>query len=169
MIRRTIYMAALSMVMLGSAFALGERPDPPVSSYNPTQGQIMLVDISTDKTIYKIGEPVRLILKVTNISTEIIAGYYSSSCRSNFFIYDEKKCKIWERNYQKCFLAAVYPFNLEPGKHVEAEYLWEQETYSGKGIKPGNYYVQGEITVAPKIISGLKMIKVVEKTNVLEH
>ena len=111
------------------------------------------INTSTDKSAYSLGEPVKMLVKYTNISSEAISNYYLSGQKFDFIVKDQNKKEVWRWSRGKMFIMSIQPFHLEPGKSVSYSYSWSQKDISGKPVRAGKYYLIGEITLAPRIRS----------------
>jgi len=118
------------------------------------------LDLTTNKASYSKGEPVKLSIKFTNISSEAISTYFTSGQKFDIIIMDGNKKEIWRWSHGKMFTMAIQPFGLEQGESVSYSYSWDQKDNSRRSVAPGKYYVTGVITIVPRITSKEKVIMV---------
>jgi len=104
--------------------------------------------VATDKPAYRAGEPIELILKVTNRSKEPKALEFSSSQRYDFEIADSRGAKVWQWSADRMFAQMLGTERLAPGESREY-----RERFSGS-LAPGTYRVTGRITATNSTAEG---------------
>ena len=98
--------------------------------------------IQTDKSVYKLGEKVEMLYRVTNVGKEPSGFSFKSS---QWYDFNVKKLdeEIWKWSYDKAFLGILTNFLLNPGEYKEFIENWNMVDNNGKQVKPGNYNVTG--------------------------
>ena len=105
----------------------------------PMSADSLKLTLTTDKPAYRVGEPVELILKVTNRSKEPKALEFSSSQRYDFEIADSRGAKVWQWSADRMFAQMLGTERLAPGESREY-----RERFSGS-LAPGTYRATGII------------------------
>jgi hypothetical protein len=110
--------------------------------------------LATDKASYHAGEPIELILKLTNRSKQAIALEFSSSQRYDFEIADSSGTKVWQWSADRMFAQMLGTERLAPGESREY-----RERVSGS-LAPGTYRVTGRITATDSTAEGTATLTV---------
>jgi hypothetical protein len=90
--------------------------------------------LTTDKPAYRVGEPIELILKLTNRSPQPTVLEFSSSQRYDFEIGE------WHWSADRMFAQMLGTERLEPGESREY-----RERFLSR-LAPGSYRATGRIT-----------------------
>jgi hypothetical protein len=104
--------------------------------------------LTTDKPAYRVGEPVELVLKVTNRAKQPKVLEFSSSQRYDFEIADSSGAKVWQWSADRMFAQMLGTERLAPGESREY-----RERFSGS-LAPGTYRVTGRITATSSAAQG---------------
>ena len=101
------------------------------------------VTLETDKPAYRAGEPVELILRLTNRSAEAKTLDFSSSQRYDFKIEDSGgAASVWTWSADRMFAQMMGTERLGPGESREY-----REEFSGT-LPPGKYQATGVVTAS---------------------
>ena len=100
------------------------------------------VTLETDKPAYRAGEPVELILRLTNRSAAAKALEFSSSQRYDFKIEDSAGASVWTWSADRMFAQMMGTERLGPGESREY-----RERFSGQ-VAPGKYQATGVVTAS---------------------
>lgn len=120
----------------------GPPPAPPVTGLN----QVSVVQdglrhtFIVNKLTYAQGEPVRMSLTKTNITTGPVAITYRSSQRFDFIVTRDTR-EIWRWSAGKFFTFAIERVTLPPGENLVFRYTWDQTTNEGVPVGPGVYTI----------------------------
>lgn len=97
------------------------------------------VELTTDKTVYRSGEPIEVTVKVSNHSHDT-ALQFASSQRYDFQVIDPTGATQWTWSADRSFLQVLGSEGLRNGQSIEyREQIPAQLT-------PGKYQVTGMIT-----------------------
>lgn len=117
-------------------------------------------EVAVNRPVYSPGEKVKMSVKLTNPGKDVMATYFPSGKKFDFIVMDNKKKEVWRWSKGKMFIMAIQPFRLEPGKSIAYSYVWDQKDDSGVSVRPGRYYITGEISIAERIRSQEKAITI---------
>ncbi|MFZ5923929.1 MAG: BsuPI-related putative proteinase inhibitor, partial [Bacillota bacterium] len=95
---------------------------------------------TVNKTIFARGEPVRLTLTKTNITTSPVTITYRSSQRFDFIVTRDTR-EIWRWSAGRFFTFAIERVTLSPGQNLVFMQTWNQVTNEGVPVPPGVYTV----------------------------
>jgi uncharacterized protein (DUF58 family) len=113
------------------------------------------VTLSTDKTIYRAGEPVKITITATNKSRAVLDLLFGSGQSYDINITDINKKAVWHWSYGKVFTMAVRHVTLPPHKSLKYNFTWKQLDNQGRRVKPGKYFVQGRLMSAVQLAAPL--------------
>ncbi len=102
----------------------------------------LLTVLSTDKSFYSRGEPVRISLFKLNISPSPITFTYPTSQRYDFIVTDFSG-EVWRWSADRVFVPVVDTITLYPGQSRSYVETWPQENSEGSRVQPGMYRVYG--------------------------
>lgn len=102
------------------------------------------VTVSTDKLKYFIGEPVQVIIKLTNTGDEDITIEFPNSQLADFSIVNENNKNIYLWSNGKGFPDVITPLTILGGETVKLlNDDWDQVDNSDVQVSPGNYRING--------------------------
>lgn len=102
------------------------------------------ISLSTDKPVYKPGEPVNLILTVRNIgSTHEILQFRSGQHFD--FVVTGNGSKVWSWSDGRVFTMATTSMDIAPEAVVEFKAQWPQSNRERKQVSSGYYDIVGTL------------------------
>lgn len=134
--QRTIIMILLSTILL------------PVSCQAAVPR--LFVGVTTDKPVYKQGEPIAMALTVLNQGSKTYEAQFSSSKIYDFYLYDAEERLVWKWSGDKMFAMALINKRLEPKQPLTYVETFNQILLSGKQLEPGKYRLVGEFYMREK-------------------
>jgi len=141
------------MLMLG----WGNAPKLLESSKMSNQ---LVVRVSTEKEAYGLGESVRLTIIATDESDQAFNGSFSSGQSYDFIITDIHNKIIWQWSNDKLFTMAIRPFTLKQHGSISYSVDWDQTDNNGDKVSAGEYYIEGILTLSPKLVASKKQINI---------
>ena len=102
---------------------------------------MLQLTLETDKPTYRRGEPIALILTVTNRSSRDTALQFSSGQRYDFQIADSTGRTLWTWSADRSFMQVLGSERLTAGEARE-----HREQFTGE-LPPGKYAATGSITL----------------------
>lgn len=105
------------------------------------QGGLLTV-LSTDKTFYYRGEPVRISLFKLNVSPRPITFSYPTSQRYDFVVTGFTG-EVWRWSADRVFVPVVEEVTLYPGQSRSYAETWSQVNLAGSPVQPGLYRITG--------------------------
>ena len=112
-----------------------------------TQYGGLLTVLSTDKNIYRPGEPVRISMFKMNIAPRPIALLYPTTQRYDFSVAAFTG-EVWRWSHDKVFAQFTQTVTLLPGQTLSYAETWPQLDVAGDRVMPGIYRVTGWNTFA---------------------
>ncbi len=101
----------------------------------------LAVALTTDKAVYAPGEPVRMVLEVTNRSKTPIVLDFASAQRFDVLISDEGGAEVWRWSARRMFAAVLGRETLESDN---PRIVYEARV--ARGLDPGAYRIRAWIT-----------------------
>jgi hypothetical protein len=133
------------LLALLASGAMGGGVTPSMVTPPPGQGDSMRVELVAPETI-RAGEPVRLVLRVSNTGKRPITLYLQGRPTAFDLVVQGGGGRIvWRRLLGATVSTILGIRTLEPGKTIEFEDTWRQQTASGKPVPPGTYVLSGSI------------------------
>ena len=145
----TLFIVLFAALLLSG---FGEKPN--------NSDRTLKAEISTDRNVYNISEPVKMTITLINNSSEAYSAYFPSGKKYDFMVLCAKKIERWRWSRGKMFTMAVQPLMLKSRERISYAYTWDQKDNSGRNLSPGKYYIIGEIAVSPRISSEAKEIQI---------
>lgn len=105
------------------------------------QGGLLTV-LTTDKSLYYPGEPVRISLFKLNVSPYPILLTYPTSQRYEFMVTGYFG-EVWRWSADRVFLPVVGQISLSPGESRAYMEIWPQIDFQGRRVAPGLYRITG--------------------------
>jgi len=118
--------------------------DTPVNSNSIVEGCIEYY-MQTDKSVYRLGENVEMLYRVTNLGDEDVTFWFGN-LQQCYFEVNDGETLVW--GWPKQTQPAISCFTLGPGQWASYYKLWSMLSDSGVLIIPGTYYVSGELISA---------------------
>ena len=139
------------MAALGLALALG--------MFGPTGGEAVAtgfeVSLSTDKAVYRSGEPIAVTLSVSNPAGPELRLQFSSTQRFDFAIRDAKGGQVWRWSADQMFGQMLGMEVIGPAR---PQIIYRAE-FTGK-LTPGRYSVEGTLVATERPLSAALVIEV---------
>ena len=102
----------------------------------------LLTVLTTNKSFYFPGEPVRISLFKLNISPYPIILTYPTSQRYEFTATGFSG-EVWRWSADRVFLPVVEQVQLSPGESRAYTETWAQIDFQGRTVAPGLYRITG--------------------------
>lgn len=111
------------------------------------------LNMTLEKTVYSLGEPVNITLILTNISNQTTSFGLGYSNDFDFQVYNGTNNTLYK--WSNRWLAVAHPYvilgeTLNPGESLCEYVSWQQTCYNtglseGAPVLPGTYYIVGQI------------------------
>lgn len=108
--------------------------------------------LKMEKTAYRLGEPIKVQLSVTNISSSPIALKFKKNLEFEITVRKEVDLlfaqvpkTIWKLSENQMVYADPHDSIIDPGKTLNFFGVWDQKDREGKPVKPGNYQLIGNL------------------------
>ncbi|MDD4168769.1 MAG: BsuPI-related putative proteinase inhibitor [Desulfotomaculaceae bacterium] len=102
----------------------------------------LLYTLSTDKSVYRQGEDVRVTLTKTNVSGRNINLSYRTTQRFDF-VARRRAGEVWRWSRGRSFAQVSSNIRLNPGSRQTFRAVWDQGDNRGEQVTPGNYTIEG--------------------------
>ncbi|HHV62403.1 MAG TPA: LysM peptidoglycan-binding domain-containing protein [Firmicutes bacterium] len=119
-------------------------PPPPLPARNfvtRLEGGILYI-LYTNKALYEVGEPVRIVLAKVNVTNQPITLEYRTGQRYDFLITRNDQ-EIWRWSHGKAFVMVMQTLTLNPGENQTFREVWTQVDNEGRPVRPGTYRLTG--------------------------
>jgi len=104
--------------------------------------------LKADKETYAQGDPIKLILHVTNRGTEPVTLYFLSAQRYDVAVKNLEGQEIWRWSNGRMFAQVMGEETLQPGRRARTHRITVRERFS-----PGRYTVIGTIPAQEELLS----------------
>ena len=144
LLKQVLLLLCAVMAAAGAAAADGT---PGGSSAEPAkQIKRKPMELRTDRARYLPGRPVRLVLAVTNTTSEPVRYNFSSGKQFDFWVTRRGR-EVWRWSRGRFFTMALTSITLKPGESKTFTATWDQRDTSRSQVRPGSYLAQGELAV----------------------
>ncbi|MCL6561089.1 MAG: peptidoglycan-binding protein [Firmicutes bacterium] len=100
--------------------------------------------LTTDKAVYRRGEPVVITLTKTNVTGESITLRYRTGQRFDFLARrGEDGQVVWRWSRGRVFTQVTGRVTLAPGESQVFEAIWDQRNNRGRQVAPGMFTIAG--------------------------
>ena len=107
----------------------------------------LFVGITTDKSVYRQGEPIAMALTVLNQGSKTYEAQFASSKIYDFYLYDAEERLVWKWSGDKMFAMALVNRELLSKLPLTYVITFNQTLLSGKQLGPGKYQLVGEFSI----------------------
>ena len=121
--------------------------------YSEPKISALTVDLSTDKSIYRTGEPVKITLFVDNKSPKDANLLFGSGQSYDIMITDKKGIDVWHWSRGKVFSMAVRNVKIAARQNLKYTITWKQIDNNSRLVTPGKYFVRGRLMSALQLDS----------------
>ena len=139
--------ACVAAGVLAAVFAEGTRAQASAAEPLPQQGGFGAF-LSTDKAVYRPGQPIRITFEVFNHTPTPVRFDFASGQRYDLVIEDRQGDEVWRWSAGRMFTMALGQETLGPAKPrltYEAEHTAR--------LEPGRYKIKGLLTDVSRRIS----------------
>jgi hypothetical protein len=139
MARQRMPWRRIALVTIALAGCRTPQPDTAATGMVMSADSLRLA-VSTDKQAYGFGEPIELVLKLTNHSSQPVTLEFPSSQRYDFVIADSSGATVWSWSANRMFAQMIGAERVAPNDSREY-----REQFSGS-LPTGTYRATGIIT-----------------------
>ncbi len=104
-----------------------------------------MLTVTTDKTHYRLGEPVQITLTLTNRSDQQVVCYFNTAQRYDIVVSQAGR-EVWRWSNDRSFAQVTGSLTLSPGQSVEYTERWNGQDNQGTPVTPGTYTITAQIT-----------------------
>ena len=143
--RREFLKKSLEGIVLGSIPLISSCGKNPVDSEQDLDTNPIIKDsieyyVQTDKSVYKLGENVEMLYRVTNLKNEDVTFRFPHSPQYNFWIEKDGEV-IWRAI--NGWWTVITEFTLSPNNSKEFNYIWDMKDNENILVNVGKYSVIG--------------------------
>ncbi len=96
------------------------------------------VDMAVGKAVFPAGEPVVIVLSVTNTGA-VPLNLTMTSAQQYEVTVRQRGALIWQWSHDKAFAQVVRDTELTPGGTLSFQVSWDQRDLQGRRVEPGPY------------------------------
>ncbi|MDR7543961.1 MAG: BsuPI-related putative proteinase inhibitor [Armatimonadota bacterium] len=112
-----------------------------------TVGDLRL-DLEVAKPAFRPGEPVAVILRVTNTAGVAVTVTFGGQLYD--VIVQQRGALVWQWSHDKGFAQVVRNLELAPGQTRSYHVTWDQRDLQGRPVEPGTYEISGVLMAAQR-------------------
>lgn len=127
-------------VLIVSTLAAGTAFACPAASIR--RGSIE-VALAVNKERYILGQPVEMVLTVTNWGSQPVTLRFSDGQRYDFLVTTESGVRIWQWSHARAFTQALGTMPLAPAESRTFRERWDQKSSNGLSVSPGRCVIEG--------------------------
>lgn len=108
--------------------------------------------LTMEKTSYRLGEPIKVMLSITNVSSEPIGLKFQKNLEFDLTVRKEVDLlfaqvpkTVWKLSENQKIYPEAHTSVIEPGKTLDFKGVWDQKDREGKPVNPGNYQIIGNL------------------------
>lgn len=150
-----VFVVLLVLVVVGfvAGVRLGvARKDSKLLGSSDMKTRGLYYQLKMEKTNYHLGEPIKVQLSITNISSAPIALKFQKNLEFDLTVRKEVDLlfaqvpkTIWKLSENQMVYADAHDSIVDPGKTLNFNGIWDQKDRDGKPVKPGNYQIIGNL------------------------
>lgn len=150
-----VFVLLLLLVVVGFVFGVRaglSYKDAKLLGTSDMKTRGLYYQLKMEKTSYKLGEPVMVGLKITNISSSPIALRFQKNLEFELTVRKEVDLAfaqvpktIWKLSEKQLVYAEPHDQVIAPGGTLDFSGAWDQTDREGRPVKPGNYQIIGSL------------------------
>ncbi len=151
-LRASVSVAAFAVMGVVVAGLAAGQEAPRV---HPLSEHAFGASLSTDRAVYRSGEPIRMTFEVFNYMPTPVRFDFTSGQRYDLVIEDRQGSEVWRWSAGRMFTMALGQETLDPAK--------PRLTYEAKHtatLEPGRYKIKGLLTDVSRRISATVTVEV---------
>jgi len=113
-----------------------------LANQGENSGLIPIVEVCTDKKVYKINETITIYINVTNPTDSPIILQFMSSHQFDYEIRDRCKNPVYRWSDDKFFLTVLTSITIPAGESYVMSFTHTPQDWS---LKPGTYIIAGVV------------------------
>ena len=129
-----------------------------ISGASATKSPQLMIGLSTDKTVYRASEPVKVTMIVVNKSRAEANLLFGSGQSYEVMVRGNGHKNVWHWSHHKVFTMAVRNLKISAGQNIKYDIVWPQTDDRGRPVKPGNYFIRGRLTSALQLDSPTRTV-----------
>jgi cell division protein FtsL len=112
------------------------------------------INMTLEKVVYSLGEPINITITVTNISNQTM-NYYLDTPTFDFRVYNDTNDNLYQWSNTQIFLNLGFTIPFSSGESLASGNLVWPQTYNdmegseGFPVSPGTYYIVGQQGYGP--------------------
>lgn len=106
---------------------------------------VLQVEVSTNRRVYQLGDPITITLTVTNRGGMPAPLTFTTSQRYDLTASRSGR-EVWRWSYGRAFAQVIQNINVRPGETISFEETWDQTDKDGDQVPPGSYTIIGWLT-----------------------
>jgi hypothetical protein len=118
----------------------------------------LTLDLATDRSTYRAGEPVKITLSVANKSLKDADLLFGSGQSYDIMITDKSGHDAWHWSRGKVFSMAIRNKKIEPRQTLKYLIIWKQLDKNGLPVAAGKYLIRGRLMTAEPLDSPQRTI-----------
>lgn len=96
------------------------------------------VNMAIGKAAFQPGEPVAVVMSVTNMSSAPVVVTMTSAQQYDVVVR-QRGALIWQWSHDKAFAQVLRDIDMAPGGTLTYQVAWDQRDLQGRRVEPGTY------------------------------
>jgi hypothetical protein len=150
-----IFVLLVVLAVVGFVFGVRAgvaRKDAKLLGSSDMKTRGLYYQLKMEKTAYRLGEPIKVELSITNVSSAPIALKFQKNLEFDLTVRKEVDLlfaqvpkTIWKLSENQMVYPDGHDSVVDPGKTMNFHGVWDQKDREGKPVKPGNYQIIGNL------------------------
>lgn len=150
-----VFVVLLVLCVVGFVFGVRmgvARKDAKLLGSSDMKTRGLYYQLKMERTNYRLGEPIKVQLSITNVSSAPIALKFPKNLEFEITVRKEVDLlfaqvpkEIWKLSENQMVYPDAHDSIVDPGKTLNFHGVWDQKDREGKPVKPGNYQLIGNL------------------------
>lgn len=151
--RNRSFLLIVGLMIATGALAAGAHENP--------VREPVTVELTTDKSTYRVGETIRMNVTVCNRSSSTVTLYFHSYQLYDAVAYSGRTGRlVWRWSDGQFFPQALTSRDVAPGCTWSFPLEWSQVDSAGQQVAPGSYILRAAVTSHPAYVSNLRGVSI---------
>ncbi len=150
-----VFLFLIVLCVVGFVFGVRygvARKDAKLLGVSDMKTRGLYYKLTMEKTSYRLGEPIKVKLSITNVSSAPIGLKFQKNLEFDLTVRKEVDLlfaqvpkTVWKLSENQMSYPDDHTSVIDPGKTLDFNGVWDQKDREGKSVNPGNYQIIGNL------------------------